>query len=321
MTELIKSLPQVRDGLTLFAFVSLVLLIAFKTKKVPELAFGLVRDKLTRQQFSGLLHRILILGFAAFTVAASLAVVAQWLSQRTQPGAVTVDDLRRELAAASVSEDQKLHAESQYRLAMDKLGDGDLAAAIAALQESINAVPTLTAQEMLTVLYRQQHDSANAAKAWEAAEKTARQHGDKLALARLDNLGVPRALPDAVGEHDLIGASEPLPAGGNTYETATPIKPGLYKCTAKDGCFEQWFRIDLKVGQRLVVRFRNSPHGGRAGAGIYDTNGRLVASQGDEAMGGPPDAIHDMRYSVMAKGTYFFRVGADRETVFRIRVD
>ncbi len=61
MPELLKGLPQVRDGLTLIAFLSLVLLVAFKTKKVPELAFGLVRDKLTRQQFSMLLHRMLIL--------------------------------------------------------------------------------------------------------------------------------------------------------------------------------------------------------------------------------------------------------------------
>ena len=326
MTELIKSLPLVRDGLMLFAFVSLVLLVAFKTKKVPELAFGLVRDKLTRQQFSALLHRVLILGFAAFVVAASLAVVAQWLSGRTQPGTLTVDDLKRELAAFSATEDQKLHAESQYRLAMDKLGDHDAAAAITALNESIKAVPSLTAQEMLTYLYRQQHDSANAATAWEAAEKTARQRGDTLALARLDSFGVPRALPNAAGEHDLIGKSDPLPAGGNTYETAMPIKPGLFKCTVVDQCRGPWFRIDLKAGQQFVARFRRSPNGGVAGAGLYGTNGSSMAWQGDAYGGmagnaGPPGMIYEMNVPIAANGTYFFRTWCDVDAVLRIRID
>ena len=40
MTELIKGLAHVRDGLTLIAFLCLVLLVAFRTKKVPELFFG-----------------------------------------------------------------------------------------------------------------------------------------------------------------------------------------------------------------------------------------------------------------------------------------
>lgn len=51
MIDLIKALVQVRDALGLIAFLALVLLVAFRTKKVPELFFGLLRDKLTRQQF------------------------------------------------------------------------------------------------------------------------------------------------------------------------------------------------------------------------------------------------------------------------------
>jgi hypothetical protein len=326
MTELIKGLPQVRDGLTLFAFLSLVLLIAFKTKKVPELAFGLLRDKLTRQQFAALLHRVLVLGFAAFVVSVTLAVVAQVLTQKTKPGTLTIDDLRHELTTVSASEEQKVHAESQYMLAMQKIGQGELTNAIAALQESIKAVPSLTAQEMLTYLYRQQHDPAKAAQAWEAAVKTARQHNDKLALARLDNFGFPKSLPEAVGEHDLIGASEPLPAGGARYESATPIRPGLFECTAKNGCFGQFYGIELTPGQRLVIRLRRSPNGGLAGGGIYGTNGDPVAWAGDgfDAMrgnAGPAGAIYEMSYAAGAKGTYFFRTSCDPGTVFRIRID
>jgi len=58
MTELVKGLIQVRDALTLIAFLSLVLLVAFRTPKVPELFFGLVRDKLTRQEFSHMIAEV-----------------------------------------------------------------------------------------------------------------------------------------------------------------------------------------------------------------------------------------------------------------------
>src|SRR5262249_28684134 len=87
MTELIKALVQVRDALGLIAFLALVLLLAFRTKKVPELFFGLLRDKLTRQQFSALLHRFMTLSFIAFMALLPLAVLSQVLSHLTQPSA------------------------------------------------------------------------------------------------------------------------------------------------------------------------------------------------------------------------------------------
>jgi len=114
MTELIKALVQVRDALGLIAFLALVLLLAFRTKKVPELFFGLLRDKLTRQQFSALLHRFMTLSFIAFMALLPLAVLSQVLSHLTQPSALTVSDLRRELANIKATKDQKIHAEAQY---------------------------------------------------------------------------------------------------------------------------------------------------------------------------------------------------------------
>src|SRR5947209_6537820 len=148
MVELIKGLASVRDGLTLIAFLSLVLLLALRTKKVPELVFGLVRDKLTRQQFYALLNRVLTLGFIAFT-----------------------------------------------------------------------------AQEMLIYLNRQKGDFAGAAAAWEGAVKLARERGDAVALARLDNTGVPADLPAREGDTDLIGSSTPFAKGGEDYETAAALSP------------------------------------------------------------------------------------------------
>jgi len=279
--DLLKGLVHVRDGLTLFAFLSLVILVAFRTKKVPELLFGLVRDKLTRNQFSALLNRFMILLFAAFVIVVLLATLAQVLNQKTQARVLTIEDLRNELARSSASEDQKLHAESQYTIALEKLAKRDLDGAIASLQDSIKAVPTLTAQETITYLYRQKGDFRNESTAWEGAVKLARAKGDTLALVRLDNAAVPESIPDMEGEHDLIGPGASLPAAGDTYETATTIDPGLYRCIKEGGCFWPWYKVDLNAGSTLQVKLRSPPTGGLTGATIFGTNGEQLTAAGD----------------------------------------
>lgn len=326
MTALIKGLVQVRDGLSLIAFLSLVLLVAFRTTKVPELFFGLVRDKLSRQEFSVLLRRFMIMGFTAFLVLVALAVLAQVLNHLTQPNALTIDDLRRELAKTINTEDQKIHAEAQYKLAIDNLNQRDFAAAISALQESIKAVPTLTAQELLLNLYGQTRDFASKSAAWEVAMKTARKNGDSLALVRLDRSGAPRAIPDAEGEHDLIGNSTPLPMGGNKYENAVRISPGFYGCAKADGCFWWWYRVYLHTGQRLDVKFRNPIGGGSlAGIAVYGTNGEPVAGAGDnpDTMRGNASAggtVSKVTWTAMASGWYFLRIGGDRSAVYHLQI-
>src|SRR3974377_1484731 len=136
VVNLIKGFVQVRDALTLIAFLSLVLLVAFKTPKVPELFFKLLQNKLTRQQFSNLLRRAMTLGFVAFIALVALAVVAQVLSHLTSPNALTIGDLRSELAKTQSPEDQKVKAEAQYILAMDRLNQRDVEGAIASLRDS-----------------------------------------------------------------------------------------------------------------------------------------------------------------------------------------
>src|SRR5689334_22102251 len=70
---------------------------AFRTKKVPELFFGLLRDKLTRQQFYALTSRGMTFSFIGFLALLPLAVTSQVLSHWTQPNALTLSDLQREL--------------------------------------------------------------------------------------------------------------------------------------------------------------------------------------------------------------------------------
>lgn len=249
-------------------------------------------------------------------------MLSQVLSHLTQPNALTVSDLRRELANAKASEDQKIHAEAQYRQAMEKLNERDFNGAIASLQESIKTIPTLTAQEMLAYLYRQKRDFANASDAWEAAVKTARERGDTLALARLDINNVPRAIPDVEGEHDLIGTNTPLPRGGTTYENAVNMSPGFYGCTDTEGCHSWWFKLNLRAGQSLDVKFRSRAsfdgHAGYALADIFGTNGERTTSGGTWA--GPPSKIYQVGFVAPVSGEHFLRIEGERGTVYRIQV-
>jgi tetratricopeptide (TPR) repeat protein len=311
MVELIKGLASVRDGLTLIAFLSLVLLLAFRTKKVPELVFGLVRDKLTRQQFYALLHRFMILAFAAFLALVLLTIASQVLSRLTQPGALSLADLRSELAKIKAPEDEKTHAVAQYRLANDQLNQRNFDEAIAALKASITAVPTLTAQELLINLNRQKGDFTSAAAAWEGAAKLARERDDKLALVRLDMTGVPDMLPQAEGEHDLIGPSTAFPKGGTEYESALTLAPGFYKCV--EAC-SGWFKLDLRTGDRLDSR----PYHGAAQLSLYGTNGQHLKTEGTDCCGA--GSLYRLEWVAAVSGWHFLQTNAAPDAVYRVQV-
>src|SRR5260370_31961768 len=149
MAELVKGLIYVREPLALVAFLGIVLLAACRIKKVPELFFGVVRDKLTRQHFSQLLSRFMYLGFAAFLVLGLLAYAGQLLSSKTQPGSLTLDDLRRELSGLKNPPEEKLRAESNFATAVELVSKNDFEGAIASLQKPLPAIPTQAAQELL----------------------------------------------------------------------------------------------------------------------------------------------------------------------------
>jgi hypothetical protein len=339
IVELIKGLVQVKDALSLAAFLALVLLVAFRTTKVPELFFGLLRDKLTRQQFASLLNRFMLFGFIGFLALLALAVTSQVLSRWTQPNVLTVDDLRSELAKTSQSVEKTIHAESQYTLAMEKLEQRDFDGAIASLKDSIESVATLTAQEMLVYLYRQKGDFVEASNARDEAARIARERGDTLALARLDNAAVPGAIPNPVGEqagsgaiararagtdvvaaaspgneggHSLVGATTPLPAGGDRYETATTLAPGLYWCSDENSC-GGYYSMHLETGQKMTFKFRNV---GLTGAQFYGTDGQSLGSAGGN--GNP--AIYQIDWTATESGTYFLSVGGHKGAAFRLEI-
>ena len=173
-------------------------------------------------------------------------------------------------------------------------------------------------------MYRQQHDYDNARTTWEAAEKTARSRGDAIALARLDNSTVPPTLSDVEGEHDLIGAKTPLPKGGDNYESAVTIPPGLYECVT-DACSGSWYKVNLRTGQRLRIKFRKPPSSSLTGVALYGTNGESLGQKGaaPNSMRGNVSAeatIDQVDWVAKASGWHYLRVVADKESVYLIQI-
>jgi hypothetical protein len=272
MADLIRGLIQVKDPLTLFAFLSLVFLAAFRTKRVPELFFGLAHDKLTKERFSQLLHRFILYGFVGFVLLCGTAVTGQVLAMKTRSQPISLDDLRAELKNLNVPEAQKQNAASAYSQGIAYIEQHDFDNAIQSLQSSINAVPSLAAQYTLAYLYQKKGDTANASSAAAVARSMANEQHDNLAQVRLDQLAI--GAFEQTEKDSLVGAKSPLPEGGKSFEEATWISPGLYILTKGLGNNElRHFKIRLKAGQTLAVKFRNPEAGGYTAATIYDSDG------------------------------------------------
>jgi hypothetical protein len=314
ISSLVQGAIQVRDGLTLIAFLTLAMLIAFRTKQVPELVFGLVRDKLTRAEFAKILNRVLLLGFIWFMALLVVTVASQVISRMPPPGVLKLSDLKSELAKAKASEDDQRHAEIAYAQATQMLGLHEIDGAIAALKDSIQSVPTLTAQETLLRLYRQKGDIPAASATLEAAIKLATVRGDTTALARLNKEVTADPPPAAGGDHDLIGASAPLPKGGDRYETAVPLASGFYACREAAGCGDRWFRLPMRAGQRLDVKWRNATEDGATCVYFYGTNGEALNAEENGPSGrtvctGYADAgLYEVIYTAPKSGAYYLRI-------------
>jgi tetratricopeptide (TPR) repeat protein len=319
MADLMRALIQVKDPLTLFAFVSLVFLVAFRTKKVPELFFGLAKEKLTKERFSQLLHRFMLYGFVAFVLLCGSAVTGQVLALKTQAKPITLEDLRAELKNLNLPEDQKRNAESSYSDGITYIQQHDFDKAIESLQRSIDSVPSLAAQYTLAYLYQKKGDAANASTHAEAARSLANQRGDDLAQVRLDQLSVSATAQSA--KDSLIGSKTPLPEGGKSFEEAQWISPGLYILNKKlEDNVLRYFKIRLKAGQTLLIKFRNPESGGHSGVAIYDADGgSKVRDVVDYA-----SQLATSQWNVTADTVAFITIGSSggsvANTVYRISV-
>ena len=81
----------------------------------------------------------------------------------------------------------------------------------------------------------------------------------------------------------LVGAKGSMPSGGDSFEDAEAIAPGLY--IHNEGLsmgvhsVHKYFKVRLKAGRTLVSTFRTPNRPSYAGARIYDKNGVLLTQQ------------------------------------------
>jgi len=321
MVDLIRALIQVKTPLTLFAFVSLVFLAAFRTKRVPELFFGLAKEKLTKERFAQLLHRFMVFGFVAFVLLCAMAVMSQVLGSKTQPQPLTLDDLRDELKKSDASEDQREAALKAYADGLAYVQQHDFAQAIQALQKSIEAIPTLSAQTTLAYLYQKQGDQENARKYAASAQSLANQRGDSLALVRLQQLS---DRGSGEGADGMVGAKKPFPEGGKSFEEAVAISPGRY-ITTRDLAGGQFFyyKMRLKAGQTLQIDFRSPDTGGQTWASIYDANGDFKEGGGTSFSG--HSELKTVRWTTPVEALLYLSIGNNEwgnaaNSVYRISI-
>ena len=324
MVDLIRALIQVKTPLTLFAFVSLVFLIAFRTQRVPELFFGLAKEKLTRERFAQLLHRFMLFGLIGFVLVVGLAFAGQILALKTQTQPLKLDELRDELKETNASEIQVKSAMEAYTDGLARLSVHDLTAAIQSLQKSFDAVPTLSAQTTLAYLYRKQRDTENAKKYGVSALALATQRGDSVAQVRLRAFIT--SLSNQSEQGGMVGDEKPFPQGGKSFKDAVPVSPGLYVTTSGLSPSEKrYYKIRLKADQTLRIDCRTSDarEYATAGASIYDADGVMKPQP---AVTTGRSRLVTVQWTTPVEGVLFFSIGSDNpfgndaNSVYRISI-
>jgi len=323
MADLLKGLVQVKDPLTLFAFVSLVCLAAFRTPRVPQLLTsvigGLPSDKVYR-----LVKRCVDYGFVGFVLVCGLAGAGQVLAFTARTHPYSVGDVRRELAENATDAPHKQAAVEAYANGLSLLDKGDFDQAIQSLKGSIDTIPTLAAQYTLALAYQQKHDRVNAAKFATAALATAKVQGDSLAEVRAQRLleGTDREAATG-GKPGLIGQKSALPRGGKSFEDATPASTGRFLWSERlDGKVQRYYKMNLKAGQTLSIDFRTSDAGLNAGASIYDENGDWKTGA---AVWNARTTMRSIQWGPPKSEVVYFSVGgdwggADPDVVYAISV-
>ena len=266
MSELIKVIVSIKDPFTLLAFFAVILLLAFRTKKVPESLFRLLGQKISRERFYVLVNRMFLYSFAVFVVLCGIAVLGQVLSYLTTARAASVEEVRQQVALRKADAAASQRAIAEYEKALELSGQNKLDEAIAALQASLKAVPTATAQETLALLYQKAGNRNAAIRSAEQAVLEARGSGDAVQTVRAERLLASvttptqtkpvQSCPPGAG---LIGAKLNLPPGGEDFETAPLLTPCVYA-----GQFDieksqpVYYKVALEAGQtvRVVIRTR-----------------------------------------------------------------
>ena len=264
MTELIKVIVTIKDPFTLLAFFAVVLLIAFRTKKVPESVFRLLGQKISRDRFYVLVNRMLLYSLAVFLVLCGIAVLGQVLSYMTTARERSIEELKKEVARTKASDAAAQRAIAEYEKALALSRDNKLGEAIASMEMSLKAVPTATARETLALLYQRAGNRDGAIRLAEQAVSAARDSGDAVKTIKAERLLASVRTPAQVmasqpcpPDAGLVGAKLNLPPGGDDFEAATQLVPCVYGGQFDvEASHPKYYKIALKAGQTLRVVLR-----------------------------------------------------------------
>lgn len=324
MNDLIKALIGIKDPFTLTAFVSVVLLFALRTKTVPELFFGILKEKLTRAEFAKLLHRTMAYGVIIVIILCGFALLSQFLAYKVQARPATAEDIKSEIQNTQVPAPVREAAESEYEKSLAAIKDQKFEDAVTSLQASLVQVQTLSAEYTLAYVYLKLDQQKEAAQHAELAAKLAEVRGDTLSQVKVGELreriaSKSEPLPPSPGDKHL------LPVGGNTLEKAVRIVPGQYSVPPEYPGDRQFFRMALKANQTLTISFITSDNqDGTTRVRLYDRDTSAIPDKDVSAPGGR--LKNSVQYNAPAAGDYF--VGIEAFTVndpnagdFTIRIE
>jgi len=328
MSELIKAAVSVKDPFTLFAFLALLVLVAFRTKSVPQAFFRLLGK--TPEQFPQLMRRTLMYVFLAFLALCGIAVTGQVLGYMTNVRAASVEEMKQELALQGTDQSAARQAMEEYQRGLAQAEDQKLSEAIASLEASIKSVPTAAAQETLALLYQKAGDSKRATQIASQAVATAREAGDAVRTAKAERVlssvstspqspggNAPKSCPSDVG---MVGPKVDLPAGGDSFETAISLIPCVYK-----GMFDTqdkqflYYKISVPRGQTLQVVMRTrDTNSATAEIRLHGPNGGML---GGYTVYGDSNVTNPLTYKADDSSFAFLSLsGGLRGSAFEISV-
>ena len=264
MTDLIKVIVSIKDPFTLLAFFAVVLLLAFRTKTVPESLFRLLGQKIGRDRFYQLLNRTLLYSFAVFLVLCGIAVLGQWLTYKTTARAASLEELKTELAHRDATDAAVKRAITEYEKGLQLSQNDKLSDAIASLEASLKAVPTATARETLALLYQEAGNRDGAIRLAKEAVSEARDSRDAVKMVKAERLLASVATPGpsmpsqpCPANAGLIGEKLNLPPGADNFETAPLLVPCAYSGQFDvEGAQRKYYKVAVNGGQTLRVVFR-----------------------------------------------------------------
>jgi hypothetical protein len=267
-TQLAKVVIGIKNPFALFAFLALLLLVAFRTKAVPELFFQLLREKLTRVRFAQLTHRFLGFGFAAFLALCGISIAGQILASHAQ-AQPTVDAFKKELHELQVTQEERSKALAAFQQGLVLMNLKKLDDAIASVQESIRQVPTVSAKLTLAMLYDLKQQHSDARHATQEAGMLARDRGDTFGAVHAEEIErqITRHEAEADPSGNIAVSGSPLigphkrkfPPGGAQLEDAPVITPDTYADDIPDHVV--YYKVAIKPKQKLSVVFRQQQQG------------------------------------------------------------